>query len=84
MAEVDPLDDAQRQMIEHQMDLFRQVMAKAFDRIPVTAELDEDAMREVVADLVSEDPEARDLLGRLGVLERFTGPMPPRPGSESG
>lgn len=68
----DPLGDAEMQMAQSELDLFRRL----FDKLPrpdlSTGGLaDAEAVRGSLRRLADEDPEARELLERLAVFHRF-------------
>jgi hypothetical protein len=85
----DPLYDAERQMIEHEAAAFRELFLKLSARLGLprrdeeTPLPDDDEIRAALERLVEEDPDARDIAERLGVLERFRGgPSHDRKGDE--
>jgi hypothetical protein len=65
-------------MVEHELSIFSQLMARALARIPRDAELDEAQAERIVRQLADEDPEARELIDRLNLLR------PPRHDQQEG
>lgn len=74
-----PLYDAERQMVEHELAAFSVLFRKVSDRlnlrggIPANApdHLTDEAVAMALQQAVAEDPEARELAERLAVLQRF-------------
>jgi hypothetical protein len=73
----DPIRDAERQMIEHEVDLYREFLFKLLARIgPLDFDHSwtDEEQREIQAvwrEIVEEDPEAHEIGERLGLLQRF-------------
>jgi hypothetical protein len=65
------LNEAERKLADHELEIFRAFFAKATGRLPIpkTEEemLTEEEMRAVIEELIEEDDEARELIGRLSL-----------------
>jgi hypothetical protein len=61
----------ERQMGEHELELFGRLVASAAAQLP--ADATEDEIHTAVIDLLRNDPETRDLADRLAILQRHRG-----------
>jgi hypothetical protein len=57
----DPIDDAERQMVEHELDTVGELMAMAWDRLPKDREFTAAEARAALHELIADDPRAREL-----------------------
>jgi hypothetical protein len=69
----DPIYDAERQMIEHELGLYRRLMSKHVARMPLDFDHppNDDEIKARLEELIAEDPEALDIAERLSVMMRF-------------
>jgi hypothetical protein len=61
--------EAEQQMAEHELDIFRRLFAVAARHVPIDATAPE--VHQAIEKLILEDPEARELAERLGLFDQF-------------
>lgn len=68
------INDAERQMVQHELAIFSSLFARVARRLSHGQEATEETARQAIEATIKEDPEARELAERVGVLQRFRGP----------